>query len=57
MTGPGLTAARNALGLSRQGLAERLGITRMTLHRYETGVHPVPQVVALAVKCLATHKP
>lgn len=55
MTPTDLTAARQSLGLSRQGLAGRLGVTRMSVQRWETGVHPVPLVVALAVKCLVDH--
>lgn len=36
-TGNRIQARREALGLSRQALAEKLGVTRMTVWRLENG--------------------
>jgi transcriptional regulator with XRE-family HTH domain len=55
MTPADLTAARKSLGLSQGQLAERLGYKRLAVARWETGVHPVPQVVAIAVRCMMEH--
>jgi len=32
-----LRLLRDRLGLTAQGLADRLGVSRMTIHRWETG--------------------
>ena len=45
-------AARTVLGLTAEALAGLLGISRVTLSRYETGVREVPPDVAAAVRVL-----
>jgi len=47
-----LKAARARLGLTQQGLADALGIHRVSVARYETGEDPLTRLVALAVECL-----
>jgi DNA-binding XRE family transcriptional regulator len=37
-----LKAAIEQSGRKRKWLAEQLGVTRMTLHRYEHGEYPIP---------------
>ena len=44
---------RQALGLSQEQLAEKLGYTRRSVIRYEDGSSPVPSVVEMALKQLA----
>jgi len=43
---------REALGLSQSGLAERTGIHRVTIAKYETGDYPVFRPIAELMKCL-----
>lgn len=40
-TGNRIQTRREALGLSREQLAKKLGITRMTVWRIETGTSPL----------------
>lgn len=43
---------RKALGLSRMQLAAILGVDVSTLWRYETGKHPPPPWLSLALEAL-----
>ena len=52
MTGPDLREARQSLGLTQQELAARLGVSRASVNRWETGAWPVPPMVALAAQHL-----
>ena len=52
MTGPDLREARQSLGLTQQELADRLGVSRASVNRWETGAWPVPQMVTMAVSVL-----
>lgn len=36
--------------MTQKALAERLGVTPMTVYYWERGVNPISQVVALAMK-------
>jgi DNA-binding transcriptional regulator YiaG len=53
MTGQDVTKFRARLKLTPQELAEKLGVHRITVQRWENGVVPVPQTVAMAIKWLA----
>jgi len=53
MHGNELKKTRQALGLSQEQLAEKLGYTRRSVIRYEDGSSPVPSVVEMALKQLA----
>lgn len=44
---------RTLAGLSQSGLAAYLGVHRVTVTRWETGVVPIPQWVGLALQGLA----
>ena len=37
-----IEALRNASGMSRAGVADRLGVTERTVYRWERGDNPVP---------------
>jgi len=53
LTGRELRRQRLLLGLTQQELAERLGMARNTITRYERGFLPVvPKYVELAIKGL-----
>jgi transcriptional regulator with XRE-family HTH domain len=43
---------RKRLGLTQEKLADRLGINRMTIIRYESGESPVPKSVEMALKLI-----
>ncbi len=45
-------AAREELGLTQKVLAERLGLQRRQILRYESGESEVPTVVAFSVRYL-----
>lgn len=55
MTPADLKAAREALGLSQNGLAERLGVSQSTVSRWEAGLMPIerPAMLRLALERLA----
>lgn len=58
MTPTELTAAREALGLSQNRLAEELGVSQSTLSRWEAGRMPIehPRLLRLALeRLLADH--
>lgn len=52
MEGRDLKVARAKLGISQRELAERLGLTQVTIARYEKAVSEIPKVVEIAVECL-----
>jgi transcriptional regulator with XRE-family HTH domain len=55
LTGRELRKQRLLLGLTQGELAERLGMARNTITRYERGFLPtIPKYVELAVKALTT---
>ena len=43
---------RKRLGLTQEKLADRLGINRMTIIRYESGESEVPKSVEMAMKLI-----
>jgi DNA-binding transcriptional regulator YiaG len=52
MTADELRSARWRLQLTQRVLAERLGVSRRILQRWETGQRPVPPFIALAMSAL-----
>lgn len=52
MTPDELKAARHALGLTLDKLADELGLSRWTIMRYEKPDADVPRVVELAMRYL-----
>jgi len=50
MTAQELREARQSLGFTQQQLADHLGVSRVTVARWETGAWPVPPMVAIAMK-------
>jgi DNA-binding transcriptional regulator YiaG len=52
MTPADLTAARQSLGLTVAGLADALGVHRVTVHNWLAGRLPVPKMAALAIEAL-----
>lgn len=58
VTGQGLRKRRLLLGLTQRELAERLGMARNTITRYERGLLPViPKYVELATDALLARLP
>jgi transcriptional regulator with XRE-family HTH domain len=54
MNGQDLTRRREALGLSRTELAERIGVSMTTVWRWETeGRQPIPAVARVLEQTLA----
>lgn len=52
MTDHELKTIRKSLKLSQKGLAERLGVARNSLSRWELGQWPIPTAIALAIQYL-----
>ncbi len=52
MTGKELREWRRKWGLSQEGLAQRLGVIRVTVTRWETGARAIPPFLPLALKGL-----
>lgn len=52
-----LRRLRLDLGLTQRELAQKLGMARLTIIRYEGRKGHIPRVVAIAVRCLAHHNP
>ena len=46
MTGAEFARRRAALGLTQRALADKLGVHRVTLARWEGGTHPVLEAAA-----------
>jgi transcriptional regulator with XRE-family HTH domain len=51
MTGPELRALLKQLGLRQVGLAERMGVSPVTVHRWLSGDLAVPQYVVAYLEC------
>jgi len=47
-----LKLRREMLGYTQQSFAERLGLARRTVQYYESGEHPIPRTVELALQAL-----
>lgn len=47
-----LKKRRERLGLNQAALAELIGVTATTISRYETGLVPIPQGMALMLEAL-----
>jgi transcriptional regulator with XRE-family HTH domain len=54
MTGKELKEWRRKQGLSQEGLAQRLGVIRLTVARWETGARAIPSFLPLALEALET---
>jgi DNA-binding XRE family transcriptional regulator len=52
MTGKELQAWRRKWGLTQEKLALCLGVNRITITRWETGVRPIPSFLFLALEAL-----
>jgi DNA-binding XRE family transcriptional regulator len=52
MTGPQYRSMRIKLGLTQAGLAARLGVTRETITRRETGAATITEEAAIALRAL-----
>lgn len=50
-----MAKARDTLGWSQARLAEALEVHPMTVSKWERGVQPIPEMAAIAIRCLATH--
>ena len=50
MTADQLKRKRRDLGLTQVELAKRLGVTRLTVVRWETGVHKIPYATGELIK-------
>jgi len=53
MTGEDLKALRTQLGLTQAELAERIGVARNTINRWEMGIRRIPEPVARLMQYLA----
>lgn len=61
MSDPGMTpeeliARRDALGLTAEELATRLGVSRVTVWRWEQGKRAIPSMLDLALQTLEREK-
>ena len=56
MTSSDLGALRRRLGITQDGLAEKLGVTRRTVSRWETGVTTIPRAVKMAVEGMSENR-
>lgn len=56
MTNEELKAKRAELGLSQQALADKLGVSRNTVARWEMGSVPVTETAARLLKTLRLRK-
>lgn len=55
MTGRELRRIRRGLGLTQAQMAKKLGIARDSLGRYERHARRVTKLLAIAVRCVASH--
>lgn len=55
MTGSEVANIRKKLKLTPQGLADLLGVHRITVQRWESG-RPIPRTVEIALRAMATAK-
>jgi DNA-binding XRE family transcriptional regulator len=56
MNGADLKQLRDALGMTQEALARRLGVDRVTVVRYEKGQLQITQTVELALKQIQTEE-
>jgi transcriptional regulator with XRE-family HTH domain len=56
VTAAQLKKARAALDWSQGRLAEELGVHPMTVSKWERGEQPIPQMAAIAIRCLTEHR-
>jgi DNA-binding transcriptional regulator YiaG len=56
MTGDEVRAARQRLGLTQAQFAERLGVARMTVVRWENGWMAVGSTAAVLIRLLANRR-
>lgn len=56
LTPASVARIRKALKLSRSDLAKRLGVSRMTIWRWENGITPQPVMQRLLVELKETHQ-
>jgi transcriptional regulator with XRE-family HTH domain len=45
-----LAAIRRKLGWSLEKLGERVGVTKMSIHRYENGKRRIPKAIAEVIR-------
>jgi transcriptional regulator with XRE-family HTH domain len=57
MKGAELRKRREALGLTQQRLADRLGVARNTIARWERQERAIPTYLDLALKSIEREKP
>lgn len=55
MTAGQFRRLRERLGWSQERLAEALDVHEMTVSKWERGVQPIPEMAAIAVRCLVEH--
>jgi DNA-binding transcriptional regulator YiaG len=55
MTGQELKEWRRKWGLSQEGLANRLGVIKITVTRWEIGTRAIPSFLPLALEALENH--
>jgi len=56
MTPKDLKRIRQKLGLTQEDLAERLGVTRITVGRWETGMRRITEPMARLIKRIAAEE-
>jgi transcriptional regulator with XRE-family HTH domain len=47
-----MKARRKRLGLTQLALAEKIGVHRISIARWETGAEPIPKTIALLMELL-----
>jgi transcriptional regulator with XRE-family HTH domain len=52
MTGKELQEWRRRMGLTQEGLAQQLGVIRLTVARWEIGTRAIPSFLPLALEAL-----
>lgn len=55
MTPKQLARLRERLDWSQERLAEALDVHKMTVSKWERGAQPIPEMAAIAIRCLAEH--
>jgi DNA-binding transcriptional regulator YiaG len=55
MTGQELKEWRRKWGLTQEGLAQRLGVIKVTVARWETRTRAIPSFLPLALEALENH--